>query len=289
MRVALLACMAVLAASVAVTGCSTQREPASRELGGGKLGGGDIADRAPTVTGLASPVAYLSELGSELRKAWPDNRTIRIVCHGHSVPAGYFKTPVVDTFHAYPHLLHAALKKRFPHAVVNVIVTAVGGEASDQGCRRFDADVLGLRPDLITIDYGLNDRRIGLQESRRSLLAMLAAARRAHVPVLLLTPTLDSRSKPSDAEDPLRLQAELIRQVAAASGVGLVDSYQAFLSAVAGDAGDPEPLAGLLAQSNHPNHRGHQIVVAELLRWFPSVGEQEITDANAVLAPKSGR
>ncbi|WP_342481353.1 hypothetical protein NST07_08230 [Paenibacillus sp. FSL L8-0340] len=41
----------------------------------------------------------------ELKRQWPENRTLNIVCHGHSVPSGYFATPIVDTFHAYPHLL----------------------------------------------------------------------------------------------------------------------------------------------------------------------------------------
>src|SRR5215468_2820162 len=75
----------------------------------------------------------LARLCAEMRKNWPTNRTINIVCHGHSVPAGYAQTPVVDTFNAYPHLLHLGLKERFPTAVINVIVTAIGGETSEGG------------------------------------------------------------------------------------------------------------------------------------------------------------
>ena len=45
---------------------------------------------------------------------WPENRTLFIVCHVHSVPSGYFATPVVDTFHAYPPLLHRGLKHASP-------------------------------------------------------------------------------------------------------------------------------------------------------------------------------
>jgi lysophospholipase L1-like esterase len=115
------------------------------------------------------------------------NRTITIVCHGHSVPAGYFKTPVVDTFNAYPHLLHLALKKRFPHAVINVIVTAIGGENSEQGSARFEKDVLCHKPDLITIDYALNDRRIGLEKARQAWTSMIEQAKAKNVKVLLLT------------------------------------------------------------------------------------------------------
>jgi hypothetical protein len=112
--------------------------------------------------GSALPATYLAPLTAAMQIQWPKNRTITIVCHGHSVPAGYFKTPAVDTFNAYPYLLHRALKERFPRAVINVIVTAIGGEHAEQGAKRFANEVLNHRPDLITIDYALNDRKIGL-------------------------------------------------------------------------------------------------------------------------------
>ena len=95
---------------------------------------------------------YLKHLTTLLRTLWPQNRTINIVCHGHSVTAGYFKTPLVDTFHAYPHLLHRGIKERFPYAVVNVIVTAIGGEDSEAGAKRFERDVLAHQPDVVTIE-----------------------------------------------------------------------------------------------------------------------------------------
>src|SRR5260221_10541319 len=80
---------------------------------------------------------YLADIVTELHRQWPNNRAIQVVCHGHSVPAGYFATPVVDTFNAYPHLLHRGLKERFPFAVVNVIVTAIGGETATPGAGPF--------------------------------------------------------------------------------------------------------------------------------------------------------
>ena len=80
---------------------------------------------------VAAQASYMKGITAALHAQWPHNRTINIVCHGHSVPAGYFATPVVDTFNAYPHLLHKALKERSPYAVINVIVTAIGGECSD--------------------------------------------------------------------------------------------------------------------------------------------------------------
>lgn len=84
---------------------------------------------------IAQPETYLRDILEVLKQHWPGNRTVNIACHGHSVPAGYFATPAVDTFNAYPHLLHAGLKRRFPYGVLNVIVTAIGGENSESGAK----------------------------------------------------------------------------------------------------------------------------------------------------------
>ncbi|MEC8720290.1 MAG: SGNH/GDSL hydrolase family protein, partial [Verrucomicrobiota bacterium] len=98
---------------------------------------------------------YLKAVVELMETQWPSNRTLRIVSHGHSVPAGYFKTPHVDSLHAYPHLLHVGLKEAFPHAVINVIVTAIGGENAESGAKRFVSEVLSHRPDILLIDYAL--------------------------------------------------------------------------------------------------------------------------------------
>ncbi|MGH8022214.1 MAG: SGNH/GDSL hydrolase family protein [Limisphaerales bacterium] len=221
---------------------------------------------ASTPPAPADPKTYLANVCSELEKCWPTNRTVNIVCHGHSVPAGYFRTPAVHTFDAYPYLLHRGLARRFPHAVINVIVTGIGGENSEQGARRFRRDVLNPRPDVVTIDYGLNDRAIGLVRSQRAWRRMIEMALARHVRVILLTPTPDLTARLDDFNDPLNQQARQIRQLAAQYHIGLVDSLVLFEAKVRSGT----PLKELMAQSNHPNRRGHEIVVAGLLKWFPS-------------------
>ncbi len=120
-------------------------------------------------------VSYFEPLKSELRKEWPRNRTIRFVFHGHSVPAGYFKTPIVRTFDAYPTLFHQQLCERYPTAVIDVCVTAIGGENSVAGAARFNADVLALKPDVVFIDYSLNDRGVGLEKAEAAWRSMIDA------------------------------------------------------------------------------------------------------------------
>ena len=220
----------------------------------------------PWIAGhAADPGTYLTSIAEELKVAWPNNRTVNIVCHGHSVPAGYFKTPLVDTFNAYPHLWHRALKERFPHAVINVINTSIGGESSDRGAARFASEVLTHRPDIVTIDYSLNDRRIGLDAARISWEEMIVAAKEAGALVLLLTPTADLRAAWDTSEDALAQHAAQVRALAHKHDVGLVDSTTAFQSYVA----EGGALEDLMSQVNHPNRKGHDLVVRELMRWIP--------------------
>jgi lysophospholipase L1-like esterase len=219
----------------------------------------------PPTTGVADPAVYLANVCTELTKSWPTNRTINIVCHGHSVPAGYFHTPEVRTFEAYPYLLHRGLNERFPHAVINVIVTAIGGENSEQGARRFKRDVLSLHPDVVTIDYALNDRHIGLARSEKAWRAMIEMAQARHLKIILLTPTADLSAHLENPEDPLNQQADQIRRLAAEYHVGLADSLARFQDAVHSGV----KLRDLMSQGNHPNRQGHELVAAELLKWFP--------------------
>lgn len=215
--------------------------------------------------GVADRETYLADISMLLQQSWPKNRTINIVCHGHSVPAGYFKTPVVDTFNAYPHLLHKALKDRFPHAVINVIVTAIGGEASERGAERFERDVLSHNPDIITIDYALNDRRLGLERAKTAWSSMIAGAKARGIKVILLTPTADTSADLNDPQDPLNRHAQQIRDLARQENVALADSFAAFHRYV----NEGGALADLMSQVNHPNRKGHDLVVEKLLEWFP--------------------
>jgi lysophospholipase L1-like esterase len=216
---------------------------------------------------IADQRSYLADTVAILHKLWPDNRTVNIVFHGHSVPSGYFATPFVDTFCAYPHLLHVRLKRRFPYAVVNAIVTAIGGEGSGTGATRFVDEVLCHRPDVVAIDYGLNDRGMGLAAAETNWRCMIEAAISRKVKVLLLTPTADVTVGAGYAGEDAGLlaqHAEQIRRLAAEYDVGLVDSLALFL-----DYHRTGNLDDLLSWPNHPNAAGHALVADALMRWFP--------------------
>ncbi|MEM6377432.1 MAG: GDSL-type esterase/lipase family protein [Bacteroidota bacterium] len=224
-----------------------------------------LASCSPVIIeGIAKEANYLSPLKKELVKEWPNNHTINIVFHGHSVPAGYFKTPVVNTIDAYPFLVLKRLKERYPHAVINVINTAIGGENSQQGAKRFKTEVLTHQPDLIFIDYALNDRRIGLEVSCQAWDEMIKKALRKNVKVILLTPSPDQRVDLLAADNELKQHRNQIEKLARINGIGFVDSYRLFKEKV--EAG--EDVSIYMSQVNHPNKKGHQLIADEIFKYF---------------------
>jgi lysophospholipase L1-like esterase len=200
--------------------------------------------------------SYLDEVKRLMTQQWSGNRTVNFVFHGHSVPSGYFVTPDVRTLQAYPHQVLEKLKQHYPYAVINCIVTAIGGETSEQGCKRFADEVLTHRPDVLFIDYGLNDRGIGLEKAKKAWATMIETALAKGIKVILLTPTPDKSVNILDSTTPLAQHAEQIRELSRQYHTGLVDSYEAFRQLAAAGV----DIENYMSQINHPNEKGHHVV-----------------------------
>lgn len=210
---------------------------------------------------------YLKPILMEMQKPWPNNRTINFVFHGHSVPSGYFNTPFVNTLKAYPHLTLCFLKERFPYAVINVITTSIGGEQSEQGAVRFKDEVLTMQPDVIFIDYALNDRSIGLERARVAWVKMIEEALVNNRKIVLLTPSPDMNEDILDDNSLLAKHSNQIKELALFYKIGLVDSYNAFKNRCR--AG--ESLSSYMSQSNHPNEKGHKLIFEEIKKILPDI------------------
>lgn len=201
---------------------------------------------------------------AELKKEWPESRTINLVFHGHSVPSGYHETPEVRPFESYPLMAMEKIQKANPHAVINAIVTATGGEDSAKGAARFERDVLSMRPDVIFIDYALNDRRLSEGEVERSWRTMARAARARGVPVVFVTPTGADNVRIGAPDEPLEVRANIIRRVAAEENVAVADVWAAWKAELKRGVRQDK----LLATANHPNRRGHGIAAKVIAGMF---------------------
>ena len=207
---------------------------------------------------------YLEDLKTEMQKEWPRNRTINMVFHGHSVPSGYFKASQVNTLSAYPSLVLKKIKSMYPYAVVNVIITAIGGENSVEGAERFEREVLIHKPEVLFIDYGLNDRSPGLERSFAAWNQMIKQAKNQGVKVILLTPSPDQSVNYSSSDNELKKHADQIIRLANENQIGLVDSYKAFESLYS----NQEELSKYMSQVNHPNELGHELIAKEIFKYF---------------------
>lgn len=201
---------------------------------------------------------------AELKKEWPENRTINLVFHGHSVPAGYHETPEVKPFESYPLMAMRRIQKANPHAVINSVITAIGGEDSKKGATRFKKDVLSMRPDVIFIDYALNDRRLPEPEVEKAWRSMAKEAKAEGVPVVFVTPTGARNVNYGEPGEPLEIRAAIIRKVAAEEGIPVADVFAAWKAAL--DRGVKQD--SLLAQANHPNKKGHEIAARVIAGMF---------------------
>lgn len=207
---------------------------------------------------------YLDGIKTELSKKWPKNRSVNFIFHGHSVPTGYTTGGVVRTFDGYPMQSSELIAEKYPTGVLIPIITSIGGENAEQGAKRFKETVLCHRGDIVFIDYGLNDRPIGLERAKKGWESMIKDAQAAGLKVVLMTPTPDTTEDILDPNTPLWQHTAQIKALGEKYHCLVVDSYSAFKEIVE----NGEPLKGYMAQNNHPNKRGHRVVAQLIYELF---------------------
>lgn len=207
---------------------------------------------------------YLGEVKSGLKKKFPDNRIYNIVFHGHSVPSGYWSHQEVHTLESYPHLFLKQLKAYYPYAMINIITTSKGGEHSVNGAKRFVEDALVHKPDVVVIDYALNDIGLTPDLMRMAWEKMIRECLRKNIKVVLMTPSPDQRINISKAGNKLEQRANVIRALAKKYKTGLADPFNTFQELHK----NGDDLRSYMSGVNHPNEAGHQMIATALARLF---------------------
>jgi hypothetical protein len=170
----------------------------------------------------------------------------------------------VNTLEAYPYQVLRALKTEYPFAVINIINTSIGGENSESGAKRFETEVLNHKPDVLFIDYALNDQVIGLERAKVAWEKMISMALKKGIKVILLSPSPDQRVNILETKNVLEQHTTQIKSLAEKYGVGLVDSYTLFRQKVV--AG--ESITNYMSQVNHPNEKGHGLIENGIFKYF---------------------
>ena len=195
---------------------------------------------------------------------------------------------------------------------VKFINAGIAGNTSDDGCKRFKGDVLDRRPELVIIQFGINDAavdvwkkppasepRVSLKDYTANLHYFVSELQRSGARVILMTPnptrwTEKLRSlyskPPYEPANPdgfnilLKDYAQAVREVAKQSGAGLADVYATFESY---GAQKNRTVDDLLLDGMHPNQEGHRLT-ADVLRKELEAGAEKPGTATHLKPTPSG-
>ncbi len=142
-------------------------------------GGLAVADGVPEpVCARAKTAAYDS--GPAL-----DARAVTIVAIGSSSTEGIARNA---RERLYPAAMETRLRQRWPQADIRVVNKGRGGEVISETLKRFETDVIALKPDLVVWQLGVNDvlRFDGVEGRRDEIRAGLKLLADKGIPVVLL-------------------------------------------------------------------------------------------------------
>ncbi|MCX6680595.1 MAG: SGNH/GDSL hydrolase family protein [Methanothrix sp.] len=184
---------------------------------------------------------------------------VSIVAFGDSITAGYCVR------RGFPSFWKALLAEKYPDARVEMINSGISGDTSLDGLARLDWAVLAYEPDLVTINFGINDCALGLdlEEFEMNFVEMVRRIRAGPNSEILLLSSQPLETPPYDRRVLDYYQA--IERLAKQMDVGFVDVYGAWMRRVrAGTSLGSLILPGL----DHPNEAGYRIIAEELMQLF---------------------
>jgi len=215
------------------------------------------------VTAFAAGLAVCAEPGlpKTTRLLTEGAQPVRIVCFGDSITGVYYHT---GGRRAWTDMLGIALQRVYPKAKLQMFNAGISGHTSGQGLKRIKRDVLGRKPHLVVVMFGMNDvvatPRATFAENLRQIVRQ---GRGVGAEVMLCTP---NSIYPGAGRRPIKRLAEFaatVRGVAAELSVPLVDCYASYEAVRARDR-----LAWMLLMSEdiHPNMNGHKHFAEEITR-----------------------
>jgi lysophospholipase L1-like esterase len=184
---------------------------------------------------------------------------VTIVAFGDSITAGY------AVRRGFPSFWKEMLKRKYLDSRIEMINSGTSGDTTMDGLARLDWAVLAYEPDLVTINFGINDcvMGLGLEEFETNLVEMVRRIRAGPASEVLLLSSQPLETQPYD-----RLVMDYyhaIERVAREMDTGFVDVYGAWIERVR----QGKPLGSLIIPGlDHPNDAGYRIITEELMMLF---------------------
>ena len=187
-----------------------------------------------------------------------------IVALGDSITAGG----------GYLRDIDAVLAQQYPDLKIPKVVNkGISGQKAEDLVKRFDRDVVALKPAFVTISIGINDvwHRLGaphdkkvLAEYQKNVAKMVDLAQAAGIKVILLTPTVISEDPKAEGNQRLVAYVKAEKAVAAQKQCQLVDLHGMFLTALKHKPAKPGNW--LTGDGVHMSPKGDAIMAIGVLR-----------------------
>jgi len=221
-------------------------------------------------------------------------RPVLMACIGDSVTHGCFElivganeeyVPVYRSERGYVNGVERRLRALYPAAAVTVLNAGISGDNSRGGLARIERDVLSFSPDLVTVNFGLNDSmnadtERGVEAYRRNMRSMFEKILASGAEGMLVTPnfmcshvsvTVEGeglrgtavRAAQVQNEGILKRYVDAAREVAREMNVPVADAYRRW-EQMASCGVDTTAL--LSNGINHPTEEMHAIFEEEIIR-----------------------
>jgi len=218
--------------------------------------------------------------------------SFKVVCFGDSTTDATFAPSDPNFMPNYKGLKVYSkwLEEKLPDLIlknIEVINAGVSGDTTKDAKQRFQQDVIDHHPDLVVIQFGVNDQSVrqdlnievpivSVEAYAYNLLFFISRIRKIKAAIILMTPGIlmwNDNFKQKYFKKPYDLNAkfglnghlikyvEMMRKIAQIENIPLVDVFQAELDH---EEKNRQTVSALLPDGLHPNNKGHEFI-ADLL------------------------
>lgn len=194
---------------------------------------------------------------------------------GEDVTIGYFGGSITEGAGAskpnknWRALTMAHFRERFPKAKITEANAAIGGTGSDLGAFRINDDLLSHKPDLVFVEFAVNDG--GGQEERtlRSMEGIVRHIWRSDPATdIVFIYTANKAMEPAYAKNDFPNSVKRHQRVAAHYGIPEVNVGKTLYDAIAGQHGGD--WRSLTRDDTHPNDDGYAIYTTQIDAFLDS-------------------
>lgn len=187
----------------------------------------------------------------------------------------------------------AVIAVQYPDLKIPKIINkGISGQKAEDLVARFDRDVIGNKPAVVTICIGINDvwHRLGkphddqvLKNYRANVTKMVEKAQAAKISVVLLAPTVIEENAATEGNKRLALYVAAMKEIAEEKKCGFVDLHGLFLEAITKKPADKKTW--LTSDNVHMAPSGDALMAVGMLRGL-GVPDAKITSVKEAEATK---